>query len=451
MSDADLSARIGELMPRARRDLAELVAFRSVAGSSEFPPEECDRAASWLVDALTDAGLTEVTAHETADGSKAVLGHRPAPAGAPTVLLYCHYDVVAPLAEEAWKTPAFELTEREDGRWYGRGTADCKGNVVAHLTALRALGDELPVGVKVIVDGSEEQGTGGLEALIEDDPALLDAEAMVIADTGNFELGLPTLTTSLRGVANLVLTVRTLRGPLHSGVFGGAAPDALAALIQMLAGLRDAAGDTTIAGLGEPLRWEGIEYPPERFHEDAGVLDRVQLTGSGSVAEMLWARPALTVVGLDAPPVAGSTMSIPAEARARLSLRLPPGITGEEAVAAIRAQLERAAPWGAEVEIEVEEGADPFVGSTAGPGFDALAGALEDAYGRGSVTQGQGGSIPLCNTLQRIYPEAAIMLIGVEEPGCQIHAPNESVDPSELERIAFAEALFLSRYGSAQA
>ena len=379
MSDADLTARIGELMPRARRDLAELVAFRSVAGSSEFPPEECDLTASWLVDALADAGLTEVAAHQTADGSKAVFGQRPAPAGAPTVLLYCHYDVVAPLAEADWETPAFELTEREDGRWYGRGTADCKGNVVAHLTALRALGDELPVGVKVIVEGSEEVGTGGLEALIEDDPALLDAEAMVIADTGNFELGLPTLTTSLRGVANLVLTVRTLRGPLHSGVFGGAAHDALAALIQMLAGLRDAAGDTTIAGLGEPLPWEGIEYPPERFHEDAGVLDRVQLTGSGSVAEMLWARPALTVVGLDAPPVAGSTMSIPAEARARLSLRLPPGITGEEATAAMRAQLERTAPWGAQIEIEVEEGADPFVGSTAGPGFEALAGALEDA------------------------------------------------------------------------
>jgi acetylornithine deacetylase/succinyl-diaminopimelate desuccinylase-like protein len=449
MSDADLNARVEELMPRARRDLAELVAFRSVADPSEFPPEECDRAAGWLLDSFTEVGLTEVAAHETSDGSKAVLGHRPAPPGAPTVLLYCHYDVVAPLAEVEWQTPAFDLTEREDGRWYGRGTADCKGNIVAHLTALRALGDELSVGVKVIAEGSEEQGTGGLEALIESDPDLLAAEAMVIGDTGNFELGLPTLTTSLRGVVNLVLTVRTLRGPLHSGVFGGPAPDALAALIQMLAGLRDADGDTTIEGLGEPLPWTGLAYTPERFHDDAGVLDRVRLTGTGSVAEMLWARPALTVVGLDAPPVAGSTMSIPAEARARLSLRLPPGIGGEEAIQALRAHLERAAPWGAEVEIEVEEWADPFVGSTSGPGFEALAVALEDAYGRAHVTQGQGGSIPLCNTLQRTYPDAAIMLIGVEEPGCLIHAPNESVDPSELERIALAEALFLSRYGAA--
>ena len=164
---------------------------------------------------------------------------------------------------------------------------------------------------------------------------------------------------------------------------------------------------------------------------------------------MLWARPALTVVGIDAPTVAGSTMSIPAQARARVSLRLPPGIGAPEAVAAMRAQLERSAPWGAEVEIEVEESAEPFVGSTSGPGFEALAGALADAYGRAPVTQGQGGSIPLCNALQRTYPDASIMLIGVEEPGCQIHAPNESVAPAEIERIALAEALFLSRYGAA--
>ncbi len=449
MTDDDLNARISELMPRARKDLAELVAFRSVADPALFPPDGCEGAARWLVDAFTGAGLTGVVARETSDGSKAVFGERPAPAGAPTVLLYCHYDVVAPLAEEQWQSPPFELTER-DGRWYGRGAADCKGNVIAHLTALRALGDDLPVGVKVVAEGSEEQGTGGLESLIEEEPSLVAAEAMVIADTGNFELGLPTLTTTLRGVANLVVTVRTLEGPLHSGVFGGAAPDALAALIQMLAGLRDAAGNTTVAGLPDPRPWTGLEYGAADFHRDAGVLDGVEVVGSGSVAEMLWARPALTVVGIDAPAVAGSTMSIPAEARARISLRLPPGIGAAESTAALRVQLERDAPWGAVVEVDVEESAEPFAGSTSGPAFAALAGALDEAYGRDHVTQGQGGSIPLCTTLQRVFPEASIMLIGVEEPGCLIHAPNESVDPSEVERIALAEAIFLSRYGSAR-
>jgi cysteinylglycine-S-conjugate dipeptidase len=444
----ELASRIGELMPRARRDLAELVAFRSVADAAQFPVEECERAATWLADAFTEVGLDEVAAIETPDGTKAVFGRRAAPAGKPTVLLYCHYDVQPPGDEDAWETPAFELTERPDGRWYGRGSADCKGNAIAHLTALRALGDELPVGLKVIAEGSEEQGTGGLERLIEREPALLAADAIVVCDTGNFELGLPTLTTALRGVANLVVTVRTLRGALHSGVFGGPAPDALGALIEILAGLRDERGDTTIAGLGDPLPWTGIDYPPERFRQDAGVLERVKLTGSGSVAEMLWARPAVTVLGIDAPPVVGSAMAVPAEARARVSLRVPPGIGGEDAVGALRAHLERAAPWGAELEIEVQGWADPFVGSSSGPGFEALAAALEDAYGRGHVTQGQGGSIPLCNTLQATYPEAEIMLIGVEEPSCLIHAANESVDPSEIERIALAEALFLQRYAS---
>jgi acetylornithine deacetylase/succinyl-diaminopimelate desuccinylase-like protein len=447
-SDSELAARVAELMPRARRDLAELVAFRSVADAAQFPVEECERAAAWLVDAFADAGLDGVAALETPDGSKAVFGQRAAPAGKPTVLLYCHYDVQPPGDEDEWETPAFELTERPDGRWYGRGSADCKGNVVAHLTALRALEEELSVGLKLIAEGSEEQGTGGLERLIEQDPALLRADAIVICDTGNFELGLPTLTTALRGVANLVVTVRTLRGALHSGVFGGPAPDALGALIEMLSGLRDENGETTVCGLGEPLPWTGIEYPPQRFREDAGVLDGVGLTGSGSVAEMLWARPAVTVLGIDAPPVVGSAMAVPAEARARVSLRVPPGIGGEEAARALRAQLEQAAPWRAEVEIEIQGWADPFVGSTAGPAFESLATALEQAYGRGHVTQGQGGSIPLCNTLQETYWEAEIMLIGVEEPSCLIHAANESVEPSEIERIALAEALFMRRYES---
>ncbi|HVO53796.1 MAG TPA: dipeptidase [Solirubrobacterales bacterium] len=445
MSTAELADRVAALMSAARRDLAELVGFRSVADPDQFPPEECERCAAWVTDAFLDVGLADVAAPVTPDGSKAVFGQRPGPPGAPTVLLYCHYDVQPPLGEDAWETPAFVLTERDDGRWYGRGAADCKGNLVAHLTALRALGDELAVGVKLIAEGSEEQGTGGLEALIEEDPALLAAEAIVVCDTGNFELGLPTLTTSLRGVANLVLTVTTLRGPLHSGVFGGPAPDALGALIQMLAGLRDEEGDVTVAALPEPLPWQGLDYPPERFRRDAGVLEGVQLTGTGTVAEMLWARPALTVLGIDAPPVSGSTMAVPAQARARISLRLPPGIGADDATRALRGQLESAAPWGAEVELELEGSADPFVGSTSGPAFAALAAALEEAYGRGHVTQGQGGSIPLCNTLQRTYPDAEIMLIGVEEPGCLIHAPNESVDPTEIERIALAEAIFLSR------
>lgn len=447
MGTEELRARVRALMPRAWDELAELVAIPSVADPQQFPPEQCERAAEWVAAALAAVGLDDVAAHQTSDGSKAVFGQIPAPPGAPTVLLYCHYDVQPPLDEGAWLSPAFELTER-DGRWYGRGSADCKGNVIVHLTALRALAGGLPVGVKVIAEGSEEQGTGGLEDLVRSNPELFAAETIVIADTGNFAVGIPTLTTTLRGVANAVVTVKTLAGPLHSGVFGGPAPDALAALIEILASLRDERGNTTVEGLAEAEPWTGIEYPAEQFHRDAGVLDGVELSGDGGVAEMLWACPALTVLGIDAPPVLGSAMAIPAQARARLSLRVPPGIGGEEAMRALVAQVEAAAPGHAEVTVEPEAYADPFVGSTAGPGFDALKAALEEAYGKEQMAQGQGGSIPLCNVLQQTYPEAEIMLIGVEEPSCLIHAPNESVDPTEIEKMALAEALFLQRLGA---
>ena len=194
------------------------------------------------------------------DGHPAVFASAPAPEGAPTVLLYCHYDVQPPLDEAAWESPPFELTER-DGRWYGRGAADCKGNVAAHLTALRALGPELPVGVKFIAEGAEEQETGGLEEFVPTAAELLRADAVIVMDSGNFEVGVPTLTTTLRGIANLVVRVRTLAGPMHSGSFGGAAPDALLALNRMLATLHDERGNVAVDGLPADQAWDGDRLP----------------------------------------------------------------------------------------------------------------------------------------------------------------------------------------------
>lgn len=447
---SELAARVNQQMSRAQADLAELIAFRSVADASVESPEECAKAADWVAAAFEEAGLQSVVAHLTPDGSKAITGELPGPAGAPTVLLYSHYDVQPGGDPAEWESPPFELTER-GGRWYGRGAADCKGNTIAILAALRALGSEssagLPVTVKIVVEGSEEQGTGGLDQFAEANPDVLRADAIMICDSGNFELGLPTLTTSLRGIANVIVKLRTMAGPQHSGIYGGASPDALGALIQMLAGLTDANGNTTIAGLDASQVWEGVEYPPAQFASDAGVLEGVSLAGDGSAAEMLWARPAVTVLGIDAPNVAGAINAVNAEAAAKVSVRVPPGMTGIQARDALIAQLEKSAPWGAQVEFETEAVADPFTASLGGPAHDALVAAMSDAYGRETTTMGQGGSIPLCNLLQELYPEAEIMLIGVEEPKCQIHAPNESVDPSEIERIAHALALFLTRYG----
>ncbi|MEU7257038.1 dipeptidase [Streptomyces rimosus] len=448
MPDSPLAHTVASLQSRARTELAELVAFKSVADPAQFPRSECEAAAQWVAGALRADGFTDVALLDTPDGTQSVYGYLPGPAGAPTVLLYAHYDVQPPLDEAAWISPPFELTER-DGRWYGRGAADCKGGLIMHLTALRALKEHggIPVNVKVIVEGSEEQGTGGLERYAEAHPELLTADTIVIGDTGNFRVGLPTVTATLRGMTLVRVQVDTLAGNLHSGQFGGAAPDALAALIRVLDSLRGEDGSTTIDGLEADATWEGLQYPEEEFRQDAKVLDGVGLTGGGTVADRIWARPAVTVLGIDCPPVVGATPSVQAGARALVSLRIPPGTDAVKATELLTAHLENAAPWGARVSVEQVGQGQPFRADTNSPAYASMASAMREAYdGTEMQTSGMGGSIPLCNTLAALYPEAEILLIGLSEPEAQIHAVNESVSPEELERLSLAEALFLQRY-----
>jgi len=451
MSTVPLSETVASLVPRARAELAELVAFASVADWRQFPRSESEKAAGWIADALTAEGFQDVRLLDTPDGTQSVYGYLPGPADAPTVLLYAHYDVQPPLDESAWLSPPFELTER-DGRWYGRGAADCKGGLLMHLTALRALKAHggVPLNVKVIVEGSEEQGTGGLERYAEQHPELLAADTVVIGDTGNFRPGLPTVTSSLRGMMLMEVRVATLEGNLHSGQFGGAAPDALAALIHMLASLRDETGTTTIDGLGSGGEWSGLDYTESDFRRDAKVLDGVELIGTGTVADRLWARPAVTVIGIDAPPVVGATPSVQATAGALVSVRVPPGFDAEEAAGSVAEHLRKAAPWGARVETVLKGSGQPFAADTASPAYTAMAEAMQEAYGQRMAVAGQGGSIPLCNTLSTLYPRAEILLIGLSEPEAQIHAVNESLSPQEFERMSLTEALFLTRYAVSQ-
>jgi cysteinylglycine-S-conjugate dipeptidase len=446
--DSEIAATVSGLIPQARTELAELVAFRSVADPSQFPRSECEGAASWVAEALRAEGLEDVRILDTPDGTQSVYGFLPGPEDAPTVLLYAHYDVQPPLDEDAWLTPPFTLTER-DGRWYGRGAADCKGGIIMHLLALRALraGGGVPVNVKFIAEGSEEQGTGGLQQYAEAHPQLLAADTIVIGDTGNFRAGLPTVTASLRGMSVLHVRMDTLEGNLHSGQFGGAAPDALAALIRVLDSVRDADGGTIIDGVEAGASWDGLEYPEEDFRRDARVLDGVSLTGSGSVAESIWARPSVTVLGIDCPPVVGATASVQATARASVSLRVPPGADTVKMTELLVSHLESRVPWGARMTVEVAGQGQPFSADTASPAYRAMAEALQVAYdGEEMQIAGQGGSIPLCDTLASLYPRAEILLIGLSEPEAQIHAVNESVSPDELERLSVAEALFLRRY-----
>ncbi|MFI2435449.1 dipeptidase [Streptomyces sp. NPDC018693] len=448
MPSNPIAESVASLMPRAKAELTELVAFKSVADFDQFPKSESEAAARWITDALTAEGFQDVTLLDTPDGTQSVYGYLPGPAGARTVLLYAHYDVQPPLDESAWATPPFELTERA-GRWYGRGTADCKGGLIMHLLALRALkaNGGVPVHVKVIVEGSEEQGTGGLERYAEEHPELLTADTLVIGDAGNFRVGLPTVTATLRGMTLVRVQVDTLAGNLHSGQFGGAAPDALAALIRVLDSLRAEDGSTTVDGLAPDTSWDGLQYDEEQFREDAKVLDGVDLIGSGTVADRIWARPAVTVLGIDCPPVVGATPSVQASARALVSLRVPPGVDAAEATKLLQAHIEAHTPWHARVRVDQVGQGQAFSADTTSPAYAAMADAMAVAYpGQEMQYAGQGGSIPLCNTLAALYPRAEILLIGLSEPEAQIHAANESVSPEELERLSVAEALFLRNY-----
>ncbi|KQB83197.1 dipeptidase [Corynebacterium oculi] len=431
------------------QQLSEIVSYHSVHGDPSLS-DQAAGAARWVHQALTEAGL-EVESITTADGSTALIGTRAPAEGQPTVLLYCHHDVVPAGDPAAWTSEPCTLTERA-GRWYGRGAADCKGNLVMHLAALRAVAASggTQVGLTVVVEGSEEKGGEGLDTLIEERPELFAADAIMIADTGNAAVGTPTLTTSLRGGAQLTVTVRTLEAPVHSGLFGGAAPDAAFALVRTLDSLRDVEGRTVIEGVDTSARWEGEPYSPEDFRKDAGVLDGVRLAGSNNdaPADFLWARPAISITGLTSTPVSEAVNAVAPVAQAKLNLRVPAGMPAAKTAEAVAEHLRKHAPWGAQIEVEIDDVNDGFATDVQAPALSLLRECLAEAYGtEHSATLGSGGSIPLTTKLHQAHPGAEIALFGVEEPQCLIHSADESVDPTEIEHVAIAEALFLLRYG----
>lgn len=442
-----LAAAVASQMDRARADLTELIAFPSVFDPAAGGTPVGDAAGEWVAAAFREAGIADARTVRTSDGSLAVVGHQPGPAGTPTVLLYSHYDVQPPLGEDAWASSPWTLTER-DGRWYGRGTADCKGNVVMHLAALRALAADggLPCGVKVVCEGSEEFGGSGLAELVPAQPELLAADAVLVADAGNPRVGVPAITISLRGMAVVDVRLDALAGAVHSGGFGGAAPDPLAGLIAVLATLHDASGDTTIDGVAGDQRWDGAPLDPGAFRADAQVLDGVNLIGSGSVADQVWARPSATVTAIDVPPVAEAVNAVQPSAAARITLRLPPAMDPLAAQQALIDHLGARVPWNLRATITGVETGAGFASATDGPAFAAL----REALGGDEVQLlGEGGAIPLCAVLQAQYPDAEVLLFGIEEPLSRIHAPNESVDPRQIESTALAEARFLRAYASA--
>jgi acetylornithine deacetylase/succinyl-diaminopimelate desuccinylase-like protein len=441
MTSRDLPSRVAELMPQLRADLARLVRLPSVAFEG-YPEEPVRLAAAAVADLLRTAGMPHVDLLEIPGGPPVVYAARPAAPGAPTVLLYAHYDVQPADDASAWTSSPFEPTERA-GRLYGRGAADDKSGIVMHTGALQALGADRRVGVKVLIEGQEEIGCGSLDDVVLRHPELVAADAVVIADSGNHSLGVPTLTTSLRGMVAVDVTVETLAGPVHSGSFGGAAPDALVALCRIIATLHDEAGDVAVEDLDRHA-YAGAGYEESAYRTHAGVLPGVELIGGADIADRLFARPSINVIGIDAPAVDGALNALVPRVRARLSVRLAPGQDPAAALRLVEQHLRSLAPWGARVTVTPVNTGEGFLARTDGPAYAAAAGALRAAFGRDVVQYGQGGSIPLVAAFQRAAPGAEIILWGTLEPLCKMHAPDESVDLGELQRMVLAEALFLA-------
>ena len=440
---SDLVQRVRDVLPSVRADLEDLVRIQSVWADPDRRPE-VHRSAEAVSKLLSEAGFGDVRIVEEG-GAPAVIARHPAPEGAPTVLLYAHHDVQPEGDPAQWATAPFEPTER-DGRLYGRGTADDKAGLATHLAAFRAHAGVPPVGVTVFVEGEEESGSPSLSKLLAAHRDALAADVIVIADSDNWSTEIPSLTVSLRGLADCVVEVATLDHGLHSGMWGGVVPDALAVLVRLLASLHDEEGNVAVEGLHEAVAAD-VDYTSERVRADTGVLAGVQEIGSGSVAQRLWAKPAVTVIGIDTTSIAKASNTLIPRARAKVSMRVAPGGDAAEHLAALTRHLESHAPWGAQVTVTPGDLGEPYAIDATGPVYDAARVAFRQAWGHDAVDTGVGGSIPFIAAFATAFPDAKILVTGVEDPDTQAHSINESLHLGVLERAATAEALLLARLG----
>ena len=435
----DLAAAVRDQLPRARQDLEDLVRIPTIS-ADPARAGELARACQHVAGLATEAGAADVQVVD-AGGAPAVIASWPAPEGAPTVLLYAHLDVQPTGPEQEWTSPPFEPTER-DGRLYGRGAADDKAGVVMHLAVLRAFGGRPPVGVVLFLEGEEEVGSPTLPALLAEHRERLRSDVIVIADSANASVDVPAFTTSLRGLVDLYVEVRVLERPVHSGMFGGAVPDALSALVRLLSTLHDDAGDVAVAGLHTATS-DAPSPDVEVFRADAGLLDGVELIGTGTVPERLWHKPAVAVLGMDAPATADASNVLLPRARAKVSLRLAPGQDEHAALKALTDHLVEHAVWGSQVEVTPGSVGGAFALEATGEVYDRARTAFEQAYGNAPVEAGIGGSIPFIAEFARTYPGATVLVTGVGDPASRWHGIDESLHLGMWERACLAEALLL--------
>lgn len=438
---SDVLAAVDRVLPSVRTDLAELIAIPSVSADPERA-DDVRRSADFVADKLRALGA-QVEILSAGGGRPAVVGKFPAPEGKPTVTLYAHHDVQPPGDETQWASDPFTATER-DGRLYARGAADDKGGFGVHLAALRAFDGKPPVGVTVFVEGEEEIGSPSLEDFFAEHGDQLACDVFVIADSGNWDVGQPAFTTRLRGMTDLVVEVSTLDHGLHSGQYGGVAPDALMALTRILASLHDDAGNVAVEGLVSTDAPD-LDYPEDRLRNEAGLLEGVEFIGEGPLVQRMWTKPAITVIGIDTTPVAKASNTLIPSARAKISIRLAAGDDPARAQQRVAEHLRAHAPWGAHVEVTMGEQGSPSEMPLTGPYAETARKAYAEAWGTEVVEMGLGGSIPLAAAFMERYPDALVLATAVVDPTSRMHSTDESLHLGDFGKAAGAEALFLER------
>lgn len=447
----EIRSRVETDWNRIVKVLAEKVALQSISAKG-ITAEQMKRSAEFVADELRLVGVdTKVVQASNADGTPGaweVIGSHIVSPDALTVLLYAHHDV-QPVPDPAeWNTDPFVATEI-DGRLYGRGSADDGGGIAIHSGALKALGDDLNVNIKVLIEGEEEMGSPSFIPFIEAHRDEFAADVIIVADSGNWSADIPSLTTSLRGNTCVDVTVQGLEHPVHSGQYGGPILDANTLAAMLIASMYDANGDLAVPGVAaqEPVGGLQRDLDEATVREDAGIVDSYRLAGTGSLASRLWTKPSVTVIGFDAHPVEGSFNVVSPETTFRLSLRTAPSQHPQEAQDALAAFLQAHAPFGAEVKVtKLENGMGWAMDPNAVATKDALA-AMEEAFGVAPINKGEGGSIPFIPELQRIFPSAQVLVTGPEDPKANAHSPNESISLPGLKNNILAEALLLAKLG----
>ncbi|WP_434612145.1 dipeptidase [Arthrobacter sp. A5] len=449
----DVDALRGSVKRDFRATVAKLVDLVGIPGIAwdAFDPAELDRSAAAVAALIRSSGLEDVRVLRVpkADGTAggpAVVARRPPLPGKATILLYAHHDVQPPGEAALWDSPPFTAVER-DGRLFGRGSADDKAGILAHIGALRAvsevLGDDFGLGVTLFIEGEEEAGSPTFRTFLETYQDELRADVIVVADSGNWAVGVPSLTTSLRGLVDGTIEVRVLEHAVHSGMFGGPVLDAPTLLSRLIATLHDDDGSVAIAGL-VAVDHTDVDYPEETFRADASVLKGVRLAGTGSLTSRLWTKPALSIIGMDVPSVALSSNTLLPWARAKFSLRLAPGQDTGEAMESVRRHLDQHAPFGAQVTFTPGEQGQAFAADTEGSAARDALWVLGTSWGVRPVQSGMGGSIPFIPDLQELFPAAQILITGVEDPDSRAHSANESLHLGDFEHAILAEALLLA-------